>query len=30
MLAINNHIRVTDDRGQEYEFLGTAISSHPW
>lgn len=30
LLAINNHIRITDARGKEYEFFGTAISSHPW
>lgn len=30
LLAISNHIRVTDVRGREYEFHGTAISSHPW
>lgn len=30
LLAINNHILATDDRGEQYEFFGTAISSHPW
>lgn len=30
MLAINNRIVATDDRGESYEFFGTAISSHPW
>ena len=30
MLAINNHIVATDDRGKTWEFFGTAISSHPW
>lgn len=30
MLAINNHIVATDDRGETYEFHGAAISSHPW
>ncbi|MFD4972451.1 hypothetical protein [Streptomyces sp. NPDC058424] len=30
MLAMNNHIVVTDARGRSWEFFGTAISSHPW
>ncbi|MCE4268408.1 hypothetical protein H4F68_28505 [Rhodococcus globerulus] len=30
LLAVNNHIRITDSRGKEFEFFGTAISSHPW
>jgi hypothetical protein len=29
-LAISNHIVATDDRGETYEFFGSAISSHPW
>ena len=30
LLPVNNHVRLTDVRGKEWEFFGTAISGHPW
>lgn len=30
MMAFQNHIVATDDRGETYEFHGASVSSHPW
>ena len=30
MMCVNNHIRVKDVRGREYEIFGTAVAGHPW
>lgn len=30
MLTVSNRIKVRDDRGQEWEFFGSAVAAHPW